>query len=227
MVEGSEHSAATSAPGNNNRLILLLIAGLPVTMILAATWLWFFVVRGDLDLIGALGTANRGTLVQPPRQLAETELYTGSGEVFDFYGEEPQWTFVVANPGATCDSACEHLLYLTRQIHLAMGKEYNRIRRLYLGDTPLADTRLAVDSLSDDHPLPENFAAFMGREHGKLQPLRSSAAELQRLFPERGTAPDTWYLVDPAGWVMMSYDDSVSYKDVISDLKFLLKNSSN
>ena len=42
-----------------------LIAGIPLTMILAATWLWYFVVRGDLDLVCALGTANQGTLVQP------------------------------------------------------------------------------------------------------------------------------------------------------------------
>ncbi|MFT4825767.1 MAG: hypothetical protein ACI9J0_003701, partial [Cryomorphaceae bacterium] len=30
----------------------------------------------------------------------------------------------------------------------------------------------------------------------------------------------------PAGWIMMSYDGKVGYKGVISDLKFLLKNSS-
>ena len=34
---------------NNNRLVLLLIAGIPVTMILAASWLWYFVVEGDLE----------------------------------------------------------------------------------------------------------------------------------------------------------------------------------
>ena len=31
--------------------------------------------------------------------------------------------------------------------------------------------------------------------------------------------------MDPNGWVMMRYDSSVDYKDVIADLKFLLKNS--
>ena len=55
-----------------NRMVLLSIAGIPVTVILVATWLWYFVERGDLDLVGMLGTANRGTLVQPPRQLDDT-----------------------------------------------------------------------------------------------------------------------------------------------------------
>jgi hypothetical protein len=31
--------------------------------------------------------------------------------------------------------------------------------------------------------------------------------------------------MDPAGWIMMRYDPSIGYKDVISDLKFLIKNS--
>jgi hypothetical protein len=44
------------------------------------------------------------------------------------------------------------------------------------------------------------------------------------LFPEYGADSSIWYLVDPAGWIMMSYNDQIPYKDVIADLKFLLKN---
>lgn len=212
---------------NNSRLILLLIAGLPVTMILAATWLWYFVARGELDIVGALGTANNGTLVEPPRALDEAALLRASGEMLDPASLKRHWTFVVPNTGATCDTGCEHLLYLTRQIHLAMGKEYNRIRRLYIGNSPVAATELAVDALSDDRPLPPGFAAFLEKEHRDLLPLQAGEDALHRLFPEYLAAPDTWYLVDPEGWVMMSYNDSVGYKDVIADLKFLLKNSSD
>ncbi|TXS92659.1 hypothetical protein FVW59_07755 [Parahaliea aestuarii] len=207
-------------------MVLLLIAGLPVTMILAATWLWFFVVKGNLDIVGMLGTANRGQLVQPPRQLAEAGLTQVDGSAFDFAALELQWTFVVANESASCDAACEHLLYLTRQIHLAMGKEYNRIRRFYVSDVVPADTRLEVDHLSDGHPLPANFAGYLQREHGEMRVLQGDTGQMRSLFAEHASAPDSWYLVDPAGWIMMRYDDSVSYKDVIADLKFLLKNSS-
>ena len=45
------------------------------------------------------------------------------------------------------------------------------------------------------------------------------------LFPEYLSDSSTWYLVDPSGWIMMSYNEKVTYKDVIKDLKFLLKNS--
>jgi hypothetical protein len=55
--------------------------------------------------------------------------------------------------------------------------------------------------------------------------LLLSKEEQRVLFPEQQGDPTTWYLVDPAGWVMMAYDNQVPYKDVIADLKFLLKNS--
>jgi hypothetical protein len=67
---------------HKNRMVLLSIIGIPVTMILAATWLWYYVVQGDLDLVGSLGTANRGDLVQPPRQIDEAELKEQTGFPF-------------------------------------------------------------------------------------------------------------------------------------------------
>ena len=48
---------------------------------------------------------------------------------------------------------------------------------------------------------------------------------MDKLFSEYRGQPSSWYLVDPAGWIMMSYNEDISYKDVIADLKFLLKNS--
>ena len=47
----------------------------------------------------------------------------------------------------------------------------------------------------------------------------------QVVVPEGQLMPNSWYLVDPSGWVMMRYSTEVNYKDVIGDLKFLLKNS--
>jgi hypothetical protein len=47
----------------------------------------------------------------------------------------------------------------------------------------------------------------------------------ESVVPERHVAENAWYLVDPSGWVMMRYASEVNYKDVIGDLKFLLKNS--
>jgi hypothetical protein len=212
------------ASAGNGRLILLLIAGIPVTMILASTWLWFFVVKGDIDIVGALGTANQGTLVQPPRNLAQVTSGVG-GMPLDFPVEDPDWTLLVPQAGDACDALCEERLYLTRQIHIAMGKEMARIRRVFVSDVPLQDVALTVPALSDGKPAPGDFGDYLGTEHPGLTAITLTPASFRTLFAELGAAPDTWYLVDPAGWIMMSYTPEISYKDVISDLKFLLKNS--
>jgi hypothetical protein len=218
---------ADTNPTNRNRMILLLIGGIPVTIILAATWLWYFVVSGEFDLVGALGTSNRGTLVQPPRQLDEQRLFDDAGFSLKFADLEPRWAMLVPASGGVCDENCERSLYLTRQIHLAMGKEFNRLRRLYVSDQTPDATQLLVSRLSDQRPAPapDEFARYLATEHDGLTALGIAPADFTRLFPEYSNDTGVWYLVDPAGWVMMSYNDDIPYKDVIADLKFLLKNS--
>ncbi len=211
----------------NNRLVLATIIGLPLTMILAATWLWWFVVRGDLDLVGMLGTANSGTLVQPPRQLADYRLIDADGYEFVRSEQEPKWTLLVPVNETGCDNACEQGLYVSRQIHVAMGKEFARINRYLVAPAAPAQMTLDVLQLSDASPAPDSFEAYLENEHRGLEALQLSADSIAELFPENATDASTWYLVDPGGWVMMSYTAGTHYKDVISDLKFLLKNSGN
>lgn len=209
-----------------NRLVLLTIAGIPLTMILAATWLWYFVIEGDLDLVGALGTSNSGTLVQPPRQIDDQELREDTGALLQYGDFEPKWALVVPGAGASCDQSCEQALYITRQIHIAIGKEFNRIRRLYLSEVSPGDSSLGVATLSDDRPAPASFRELLETEHRGLKALTLSEGGYRALFAEHQVDASTWYLVDPGGWIMMSYNSEIHYKDVISDLKFLLKNSS-
>ena len=55
--------------------------------------------------------------------------------------------------------------------------------------------------------------------------LTVSSDRLSTLTPEVLVSPAQWYVVDPAGWIMMRVSDDLYYKDVISDLRFLLKHS--
>ena len=208
----------------NSRLILLSIVGIPVTVVLAATWLWYFVARGDIDLVSVLGTSNNGSLVQPARLLDEGQLQVGD-RAFHYNELEPRWTLLVPG-GSRCGESCEEVLYLTRQIHLAMGKELARIQRFYVSDTAVADTHFGVTTLSDKHPAPLHFEQYLEDEQRGLKHYTMPSRHIAELFPEYLADPGTWYLVDPAGWIMMSYHSEVSYKDVMADLKFLLKNSS-
>ncbi|MFK8042164.1 hypothetical protein [Congregibacter sp.] len=224
-VDSQNPSDATTQPQpGNGRMTLLLIAGIPVIVVLAASWMWYFVANGQLDLVGALGTSNRGQLVQPPRQATEAGWQDAQGETFAV-GNDPKWTLVIPQRGGSCDVACEKRLYEVRQIHMALGKELGRAERLMITDAALANVVLTVEALSDQRPLPDDFAAYVEREQRGMTLWHTTESKFADMFPEYADYPDSWYVMDPAGWVMMRYDQSVSYKDVISDLKFLMKNS--
>ena len=56
------------------RRVLLLIAGIPLSMMLAATLLWWAVAEGQFDIVGAMGTANHGELIVPPKSLSHVYI---------------------------------------------------------------------------------------------------------------------------------------------------------
>jgi cytochrome oxidase Cu insertion factor (SCO1/SenC/PrrC family) len=210
----------------NQRLILLLIIGVPVAIIIAASWLWMSVDRGDVDLVSVLGTSNNGRLLQPPRSLDELSASRDDGTPFSYSESVPQWTFVIPG-GSHCQNDCEQLLYLTRQIHQAMGKYLNRIRRMYVSTVGATETAFDLAALSDDRPAPADFQQYLESEQRGMEAMVLSADDFGIAFPEFLDNPATWYLVDPQGWIMMSYNSEVPHKDVMADLKFLLKNSSD
>ena len=225
------------------RAILLLIAGLPVTMILAATWLWYFVERGDIDIVGALGTANSGEILSNPANIRSRSFTASDGSETSLDALEPKWTFMVVNSGEICDATCSELLYLTRQIRIAIGRDFHRIQRVMMVDLPADSIRIptstgaesaqeriergavteAIDNASTiaaagEMPLLDAIES----EHPDVSVWQAGS---EPVVPERHAADSAWYLVDPSGWVMMRYSSEVNYKDVIGDLKFLLKNS--
>ncbi|MDG1065313.1 MAG: hypothetical protein P8O91_03770 [Luminiphilus sp.] len=216
------------------RAVLLLIAGIPLTMMLAASWLWYFVVEGDLNLVGAIGTANNGTLVAPPRELQSVVFADDAGRPFRWTDLEPRWTLVVANAGPACDSACERRIWFTRQIHIALGREFNRVRRVFIADHGSATVSMVSPALKPEG-WPANFESgtvleYLSTGHAGLVALDTTPTAFEGLFSELSAKPGLeqeggWYLVDPAGWVMMRFQDDLDYKAVIADLKFLLKNS--
>ncbi|MFK7829806.1 MAG: hypothetical protein AB8B57_08520 [Congregibacter sp.] len=223
-LDDASADAAARKAANAGRMTLLLIAGIPVIVILASTWMWFYVASGKIDLIGALGTSNNGELVQPPRQ-AQTAGWTDLAGVPFALSTPPKWTLVIPQLGNVCDASCEQRLYATRQIHMSLGKELARVQRVLVTDKDIAGLTLAVDTLSDERPMPADFANYLNTEQRGLATIRSESTAFGRLFPELGDVPESWYLMDPNGFVMMRYDPAVDYKDVISDLKFLIKNS--
>ena len=208
------------------RRVLLLIGGIPVAMMLSATALWWGVQGGYVDVLGQVGTANHGSLVTPPRSV-EGVTFRHEGVADTLWQDLPKkWRMVIVQRGSVCNAQCQSQLYQTRQIHIALGKDFNRVARVVLSDTSPADVAMArgSDARAGVEAAPQ-LTTWLDLEHKGVTALTLSAPALDNLSPESKQAPNQWDLVDPAGWIMMRFADDLNYKDVISDLRFLLKNS--
>jgi hypothetical protein len=216
MSETSPHTA-TPAPATarkKNRRDLLLILGSIVFVIVSATILYRLADSGQINLAKMLGTSNRGMLVTPPRQVDDIMLLDRSGKPVKLSSLTPEWNFLIANAG-DCPKFCMDTLYLTRQIRTSLGADSLRVRRILI---------------SKQMPIDPSMHALIQQEHEGLEVLYTTPDQFDRLFAntQPGLDPlaaNTFFVVDPMGWLMMSYDQNNTYKDVIRDMKFLLKNS--
>ena len=205
------------------RLVLILIAGIPLIMMLGATALWWAVEHGYVDVLGSVGTANHGELIDPPRSVSDV-VFQHAGVAETLWQDLPvKWRLLVVQRGEMCDAICQQQLYQTRQIHLALGKDFNRVGRVILGDT--APKAVTVTPEATQPGAGASLSDWLSREHVGMTALTMPSERLSKLAPEVLESPAQWYVVDPAGWIMMRVSDELYYKDVISDLRFLLKHS--
>ncbi len=206
MLQMSVHSLpAAVEPAQRTRLgrlkmlLVMAVCAAPVV----ASYFTFYVVRPQ-------ARTNYGTLITPvplPSDAA-LPLQTLQGTPVHAASLKGQWLFVTV-AGGDCDARCERQLYLQRQIREALGKEMDRVDRVWLID----DQRPMRASL--DHAMKDATV------------LRVDAAHLgQWLAPQAGQSLAAhWYLVDPRGQWMMRFPVDAEPRQVLKDLTKLLKAS--
>lgn len=198
-------------PAPKKSLIPAIMLGSLVLVVITSTLLFRAAATGKIDLPALLGTKNNGVLIRPPRPIAELPLLSANGEAFDFSKQPKQWTIVIPVT-AHCDAQCQNTIYMTRQIHVALGKYADRVRR-YL--------------ITTEYPLDGEFQNFL-KDHPKVEILRANTDDFSQYFSTSNLQPlknHQYLIVDPDGWFMMYYDAQHEGKAVLKDLKFLLTNS--
>ncbi|HET8710318.1 MAG TPA: hypothetical protein VFM32_02995 [Spongiibacteraceae bacterium] len=202
---------ASDAQPKKNKHIPAILMGTLVFVVFASTMLFWAAVKGHIDLPAMLGTKNNGVLIRPPRAIADLPLQLSDGQSFDFAKQPKHWSIVIP-VHAHCDERCQQTLYLTRQIHIALGKYADRVQR-YLVTTEL--------------PLDSNFENLL-KQHPKVEILHVDAAAFDKYFASMGLQPlenRQYFILDPEGWLMMYYGPQNEDKAMLKDLKFLLTNS--
>lgn len=155
---------------------------------------------------------NHGDLIDPARPLPDISLpvATPDGEHAgkpDFL--KGKWTLLYFGPGR-CAAACRKDLYDTRQIRIALGRDMDRVQRVFLAEGDCCDW------------------PYLKAEHADLLTVRATpdAAPLLALLPTQGgIAPlqaERVYVIDPLGNLMMSYAPTAKPKGMLEDIKRLL-----
>lgn len=157
-------------------------------------------------------SAPHGSLLQPVRSLPESfqlDVYNAALEPSAMLnGRElltGRWTLLRLDDGH-CGLACEADLFKMRQVRLSLGRDMERLNLVYLSPSAPAGSHLP-DMLSR-HP------RLSVTSWGGEQPV------YQRLFSD---LIGSVCLLDPLGNVVLHYAERANAKDMLKDLKRLLK----
>ena len=175
--------AVAQADGNRTwagrwrMLALLLVCASPVV----ASYVTYYLIRPE-------ARRSFGELIEPQRELpamTSTDMDGHRAQLKDLKG---QWLLLSVAPAA-CDTACEKNLYFQRQIHAGLGKERDKVDRVWL--------------ITDGAEVAPALRASIA---GALM-LRVDPQELpQWLMPQAGhTLTEHLYLIDPMGRWMMRF----------------------
>lgn len=117
--------------------------------------------------------------------------------------DEQRWQLLVSVP-AECDQDCRQLVYLARQIQIGLGRDASR----------------ASHALAAAQPLPSDYQAQLAREYPQLQRYSLDMTRYSQRVSQPGA--QLW-IVDPHGNLVLRYDAKVNGKNVLTDLRHLLK----
>jgi len=193
-------SAPDTRSGRWKMLAVLLVCAAPVI----ASYFTYYVIRPE-------GRRNYGELIDPQRPLPALVAVAPDGKRIELPVLKGQW-LLVSVAGGACDTACQQHLYFQRQLRESLGREKDRLDRVWL--------------VSDDEAIPEQLkpalqGATVLRVAGLDQWLQ--AASGRRL-------EDHLYVVDPIGNWMMRFPagmDAAGAASAKRDLERLMRASSS
>lgn len=197
-----QDGARRTRRGRLKMLLVLLVCAAPVL----ASYFMYFVVRPD-------ARTNYGTLILPTRSMPALPLQALDGTPVTAASLNGQWLLVVVGP-ADCAEACQKRLFTQRQLREMLGRESDRIDKLWLvtdgGEiAPALLSALAANPAATVLRVPKDALALW-------------------LEPAAGTALDNpLYLVDPMGEWMMRFPADAEPARIKRDLDKLLRASSS
>lgn len=200
---GDAVRSAQSGRGARWKLLaLLLVCVAPVV----ASYFTYYVIRPE-------GHRNFGSLIEPQRPMPSLPTVDLQGRTGNLTALKDQWLLVSVAPAA-CPADCQQRLYLQRQLRESLGKEKDRVDRVWI--------------VNDSTPVSDVLKPAL-RDATVLQvPAQQLATWLE---PQAGQPTSAHlYLVDPMGNWMMRFPANLTRQSapkVKTDLERLLRASAS
>lgn len=188
--------------GRWKMIAMMLVCASPVI----ASYFTYYVIRPE-------GRRVYGELIQPQKDMPQASAKNLQGEPVTLASLKGQWLLVTVASGQ-CDERCQQNLYFQRQLREILGREKDRVDRVWL--------------VTDDAPVAPSLLPALNMAHV----LRLDAATVQGWI---SAAPgqqlqDHLYVVDPMGNFMMRFPANMDVPGASKakrDLDRLLKASSS
>jgi len=177
------------------RVQLFLISLVFFGPLLLAAWMYFSGIGFQPE-----GRTNHGALLEPLVNIGDAL----PGAPIHEHNED-HWLLVYSYTGA-CDAACEFALFTLRQSRLMLGREMERLRRVFLHGDSAPDT------------------VFLASEHPGLISLQDSGlSELLENKRPPELAAGGYFLIDPLGNLVMYFRPDIDPGDMVEDIDHLLE----
>jgi hypothetical protein len=180
--------------GRRVALVILALCAAPTI----AAWFAYFVWQPQ-------SRTNYGQLIEP-RSLSDPELRRLDGGSFRLSQLRGKWVLLQVD-SADCGDSCRKKLVYMRQARLALGKDAERIERVWL---------------LDDAAVP---APALLREHEGLNAVRVSGGSLLEELPSSGNPAGYIFVIDPLGSLMLRFPGDPDARRMLRDLARLLRAS--
>jgi hypothetical protein len=188
--------------GRWKMIVMMLVCASPVI----ASYFTYYVIRPE-------GRSVYGELIQPQKDMPQVSAKNLQSEPVTLASLKGQWLLVTVASGA-CDERCQQNLYFQRQLREILGREKDRLDRVWL--------------VTDDAPVAPGLLPALNQAHV----LRLDATTVQSwVSPAPGQLlQDHLYVIDPMGNFMMRFPanmDVAGASKAKRDLNRLLKASSS
>lgn len=152
---------------------------------------------------------SHGELISPPRMIAaDNVLVTSDGKLAGKFWQD-KWNMVYV--AGDCQKACMDKLHDMRQLQVSLYKDMPRVQRILL--TTMHDVTAVKAAYPDMLVINQPTEGITGLT-SQFNIGTEDAMQSGRL-----------YLIDPLGYIMMSYPASAKSADIRKDLVRLLKSS--